>query len=131
VDSNIEIAERIYDAWGQGDFSGSDWAAPEFELVAVDGPTTGHAVGMDAAAKLWSEVLSAWEDFRTLVEEFVPINDDCLLVLTTNSGRGKSSGMNVGTITGKGANVLYIRNGKVTKLLAYWDREAALADLGR
>jgi ketosteroid isomerase-like protein len=54
-----------------------------------------------------------------------------VLVLTDNTGRGKTSGFEVGEIRTKGANVFHIRNGKVTRLVAYWGRDRALADLGR
>jgi hypothetical protein len=46
------------------------------------------------------------------------------------SGRGKTSGLEVGDIRMAGANLFHVRGRKVTKLVLYWDRERAFADLG-
>lgn len=128
---NADIIDGIYDDWGRGDFSRIDWASQDFELVLADGPTAGSAKGLEAAGRLWGQHLTAFEDFRTLVEEIEVIGEDCVLILTTNTGRGKTSGMEVGRIATQGANVLHLRDGKVTKLVAYWDRERARAELAR
>jgi hypothetical protein len=53
-----------------------------------------------------------------------------VLVLVRNTGRGKRSGVKVEQITAKAANVLHIRDSKVTRLVAYADRDRAFADLG-
>jgi hypothetical protein len=53
-----------------------------------------------------------------------------VLVLHDFSGRGKTSGLEVARIRSKGANVLHLRNRKVTKSVFYFDRNRALADLG-
>jgi hypothetical protein len=42
----------------------------------------------------------------------------------------KKSGLEVAQTQTEGASLFHIRGGKVTKLLRYWDREGALADLG-
>jgi ketosteroid isomerase-like protein len=44
--------------------------------------------------------------------------------------RGKSSGLAVEHIQPKGASLFHIRDGKVTRLIAYPDRGQAFADLG-
>jgi ketosteroid isomerase-like protein len=45
------------------------------------------------------------------------------------SGRGKTSGVELGYMRTKAADLFHIRGGKVTKLVVYMDAEHALADL--
>jgi hypothetical protein len=54
------------------------------------------------------------------------------LVYVHNTGRGKGSGMEVGHLMGiaDGANLFVLRKGRVVKIVLYWDRNRALADLG-
>ena len=47
-----------------------------------------------------------------------------------NSGRGKSSGVDIEQIAPQTINVFHIHDGKVTRLLAYAEVDRALADLG-
>ena len=46
------------------------------------------------------------------------------------SGRGKTSGLEVGDIQMKGANLFQLRDGKVTRFVLYWDRQHAHPDVG-
>ena len=48
----------------------------------------------------------------------------------TATGRGKTSGLAVEQVRAKGAHLLHVRGSKVVRLVFYWDRERALADLG-
>jgi ketosteroid isomerase-like protein len=50
-------------------------------------------------------------------------------VLMHLSGRGRTSGLEVGDIRMKGANLFHLRDGKVTRLVLYWDREHADPDV--
>ena len=43
----------------------------------------------------------------------------------------KASGMDVRATPGLGASLFHVRDGRVTKRLVCWDRDRALADLGR
>ena len=63
-------------------------------------------------------------------DEYRALDDERVLVLMHFSGRGKTSGLEVGDIQMKGANLFHVRGGKVTRLVTYWDRERAFADLG-
>jgi ketosteroid isomerase-like protein len=64
------------------------------------------------------------------VEEFIPIDRERVLVLTSNTGRGKTSAFEVGELGTRSANLFHIRDGKVTRLVAYWDRDRALEAVG-
>jgi ketosteroid isomerase-like protein len=131
--SNLELVRAIYAAWERGDFSSADWAHPEIEYVAADGPAPGAWRGLAAMAGVVREQLSAWEDFRLEAEEYRELDGERVLVLSHSSGRGKTSSLEIGQISrtgGRGAALLHVRGGKVTKIVLYWERDHALADLG-
>jgi ketosteroid isomerase-like protein len=128
--ANVELVRSIYAAWERGDFSSVEWAHPNIEYVFVDGPSPGRwtgVAGMREASHAW---VSAWEDWRASAEEVRELDEERVLVLFRLSGRGKSSGLDVGQVGAKGAGVLHVRDGKVTKLICWWDRRRGFADLG-
>jgi ketosteroid isomerase-like protein len=131
---NVEIARSVYGAWERGDFSSAEWAHPEIELVIADGLEVGTWTGPAGMAHAWHEWLGAWEEYRVEVDEYRELDDERILVLMLHCGRGRTSGLDVGQMgegaKRAGANVLYFRDGRVTRLVLYWDRERALADLG-
>jgi ketosteroid isomerase-like protein len=130
VSENLDIVRSIYVEWERGDFSSVDWAHPEIEYVFVGGPEPRTWTGVAAMAKAWREFLSAWEDYSIEAEEYRELDDERVLVLDRRSGRGKTSGMEVGQIGGKDALVFHIRDGKVSRFVGYFDRDLAFADLG-
>ena len=95
---NVEVVQAIYAAWGAGDFSSVDWAHAEIEFEFADGPTPGAWTGRAAMAKAWSETMSAFEELHAIAEEYCGLDDERVLVLMHNSGRGKESGLDVGLI---------------------------------
>jgi hypothetical protein len=98
--------------------------------VIADGLSPGTWKGLDGMAKAWRELASAWEDHRTVAEEFRELDDERVLVLLHRTARGKISGLDLDPRWTKGAGVFHVRGGKVTRLIVYFDRERALADLG-
>jgi ketosteroid isomerase-like protein len=74
--------------------------------------------------------MSAWEGYRTGAEEYRELDAERVLVLTRSSGRGKRSGIELSQVQPRGAMVFHIRDGKVTHLTAYLERDRAIADLG-
>jgi hypothetical protein len=64
------------------------------------------------------------------VDEYRELDGGRVLVLFRRSGRGKTSGLEIDQLGGKGADLFHVRGGKVTRLINYWDRDRALADHG-
>ena len=129
-EENVEVVRSIFAAWERGDFRSADWAHPEISFVVADGPTPGGWTGVAEMAEAWREMLSAFEELRSEADEYRALDEERVLVLVHFRGRGKTSGMEVGDIQMKGANVFHVRGGKVTRLVLYWDRENALPDAG-
>jgi ketosteroid isomerase-like protein len=127
---NVEIVRSIYAAHERGDFGSVEWAHPEIEFVISDGPSPGRWTGLAAMAEAWRDFLRAWEGYRTQVEEYRQLDGERILVLTHRAGRGKTSGMDIGGMRAKGANLFHLRDGKVIRLVFYWDRERALEAVG-
>ncbi|TMK97608.1 MAG: nuclear transport factor 2 family protein [Actinobacteria bacterium] len=127
---NVDLVRSIYAAWERGDFSSADWADPEIEYVVADGTEPGVWKGIPAMSATWRETLRVWEDVHTEVDEYRELDDERVFALLSWSGRGRTSGFDLADVPWRGANVVHIRDGKVTRLVLYWDRERALADLG-
>jgi ketosteroid isomerase-like protein len=128
--ANVDIARSIYAAWERGDLSSAEWAHPEIELVYADGPDPGSWKGTSRMAEAVRNIMSAWENVRAEADEYRELDDEHVLVLDHRSARGKRSGVEIDQILTQGAVLFQIRDGKVVRLLIYWDRERGLADLG-
>jgi ketosteroid isomerase-like protein len=128
--TNLDLVRSIYAAWERGEFSRAEWADPEIEFVVADGPEPGTWTGLAGLAEWSRDFLSTWEDLHAEAEEFREIDRERVLVLLHNRGRGKMSGLEVGQMSGKAANLFHVRKGKVTRFVNYFDRDRALADLG-
>jgi ketosteroid isomerase-like protein len=130
VSENLDLIKSIYAAWERGDFSSADWADPEIEFAMVGGLIEGRWRGVAQMSEAWAAMLRAWEDLRAVPDGFRELDRGRVLVFLRNEGRGKGSGIDVGEISTKAANLFRIRDGKVTSLTLYWDRGRAIADLG-
>jgi ketosteroid isomerase-like protein len=128
---NLDLVRSITAAWERGDYSNVEWADPEIEYLVVDGPSPGTWTGLAGMADGWGDFLRAWEhEFHCVVEEYRELDGERVLVLQHFGGRGKASGVEVTQMTGKGATLFHLRDGKVTRLVLCFDRERASADLG-
>ena len=125
---NVELVRSICSPWERGDYSSA--AHPEIEYVIADGPAPGRWRGLAGLAEGWRSWLSAFEDFGAEAEDYLEIDDERVLVPLHNTGRGKASGLDIGQVQSRGANLFHIRGGKVTKLVTYMNREQALEAVG-
>ena len=127
MSTNLDLVRSIYADWERGDFSRADWADPEIEFEAIGGLEPGRAHGIPGMARAMREFLTAWEGWRTQAEEYREVDNERILVLTRESARGKTSGVDTRKMR---ANLFHLHGGKVTRLVIYWDCDRALADLG-
>jgi ketosteroid isomerase-like protein len=132
VSENLDLVRSIYADWEFGNFSSSDWAHPEVEVVIADGPAPGKWTGRAGMAQSHREFLSAYEGLRMVANEYRELDEERVLVLVRIEGRGKTSGMDLRDIMSdrKAADLFHIRDGQVIRLVIYYDTEDALADLG-
>ena len=128
--ANVELVRSVHAAWDRGDYSSVEWAHPEIEFVIADGPAPSARSGLAGMAGGFRDYLGAWDDYRIEVEEYRELDDERVLVLTNRTGRGKTSGLELGQMRAKGASLWHVRGSKVTRLVVYWEGERALADLG-
>jgi ketosteroid isomerase-like protein len=126
---NLELVRSICDAWARGDWSSAQWADPEIEYLADDGLTSRTWKGLAGMSEGWSDFMRAWADIRFELEEYRELDGERVLVLNHFSGRGRTSGVEIGEVAADAACVFDLHRGRVTRLAAYMDRKKALADL--
>src|ERR1700730_9993767 len=130
MSKNLDLVRSIYAAWERGDFSQIEWVDPEIEFVVTGGLASGSWRGVAKMAEYVREVFSEMEDWRDEADEYRELADGRVLVLDRLSARGRTSGADLGQTQRRGARVFHIHGGRFTRLVVYWDRERALADLG-
>src|SRR5205085_386903 len=85
---------------------------PEIEYVIADGPDPGVWRGRAAMAKAWGDVLSAYAEYRTVVDEIREIDEERVLVLGSFGGRGKASGIGAFEGMRTAASLWQVRNSR-------------------
>ena len=127
---NVEIVRRIYADWAQGRFASVDLLDPEIEFVLADGPSPGSYKGLAAMAKANRDWLQAWDEARQVPDQLRELDDERVLAFHHYRARGKKSGLDLGHMRGDAAAVFHVSNGKVTRLVHYFDRGTALEAVG-
>ena len=127
--SNLDLVRSIYADWEQGRFAQAEWAHPEIEFVIADGPGAGIWKGLAAMSEAFRDSIRPWAEWRVEAEEFRELDSERVLVLQRYEGLGKTSGVDLADMRSEGANLFHVRDGKVTRLVNYFDRRNALANI--
>src|SRR2546423_10612537 len=93
MSENLELVRSILAEWERGDYSSTEWADPKVEFVLTGGIDPSTSIGLQAMGEAWRGWLSEWDGFRSMAEEFRELDEERVLVLTRNSGRGRRSGV--------------------------------------
>ncbi len=130
MSENLDLVRSIYADWERGDFSASDWAHPEIENADADGFLGGGTGELTVIRQGVRAFLSEWDEFRLVADSVQELDPERVLVLDHRAGRSRTSGLDLGAMRTDGARVFYVSNGLVTRIVVYFDRKRALADLG-
>ena len=130
MSANVDLVRSIFDAWQHGDFDSAAWADPGIEFVIADGPSPGSWEGLDGMIEGWRDFLKAWEHWRGEAEDYRELDSERVLVLIHGTGRGKASGVDAAQMRSQGANLFHISGARVKRLVVYFNREIAFADVG-
>jgi uncharacterized protein len=90
---NVEIVRGVFDAFLRGELEAAlDAFDPDVEFdvtLRADGRVHQGHEGVREAVSTW---VDTWDDYRLDIEEYIDEGDD-VIVLATESGRGKGSGI--------------------------------------
>jgi ketosteroid isomerase-like protein len=129
---NVEVVRRVYEAAARGD------TAAVFALYDPDiewdasrtsrGVMTGRVVhGRDALLKWLREWYEVWETIDDDLEGLIEANDDTIISIMVQRGRGRASGVEV---EDRLATVWTISEGKVTRVVWFPTEEEARQAVG-
>src|SRR4051794_11270434 len=105
MSDNVAIVRSIYAAWSRGDFGSVEWADPEIEFVAADGPDPGVSKGVAAMGARWGAWKAIWDSYRSEALDVRELDGGRVLVHMQHGGRGKASGVEVDQLDRRGINV--------------------------
>ncbi|MGO8906652.1 MAG: nuclear transport factor 2 family protein [Solirubrobacteraceae bacterium] len=126
--ANLDLVRSIYAAWERGDFSSVEWAHAEIECVSNEPLIPLDATGVAELGKVWGNWLRAWNGFHIDADGCREVDVERVLTLLHYGGRDRLAGQEV--MPTEAALLFHIRDGKVARLIIYWDCNLAFADLG-
>ena len=97
------------------------------DLGVEGGPRDLFAKGVDGFLNFWREWLSAWQTWNLGAPQFIDVDEDRVLVSYEVRARSKTDQVEV---IFEAANLMTLREGKLTRLELFLNREQALEAAG-
>ena len=125
--ADVERVKSSYDALNRRDIDGTVAALDDDATWAEHSelPEAGSYRGVAAIRTFLEQFLESWERFDQEIEEEI-VRGHCALLFIHLQARGKGSGIEVNS---RYAHLWQLREGRGTRVDAYYDREQALAAL--
>jgi ketosteroid isomerase-like protein len=127
---NVEIVRRLVEAFNSGGL-GSDATLSFFDAAAVfeeppEQPGPGVAHGREAVSRMFTQFDEAWETHQSHPDEIRVIDDERVLLLSVEHFRGRD-GIEIDQPSG---TIFTLRDGKIVRMQAFWERASALEAAG-
>ena len=127
---NVDLARRSFEAIQRGDFAlAQSLLAPDAVIVQPpEVPDAKSYEGPDAIRQGWEDWPRQWEDFRIELVEVIDVDDDTLVSVTRQQGRGRDSGIEMSF------EVYFVtrgRDGLIAIMEMFFSRDQALKAVGR
>ena len=125
---NIELFQRAARVFGQGDVKTAlELTSEDIEFIALRSATEGPYMGHEGIRKFLEDTRESFELFDPHYEDVRDLGDGRVLGLGAIRIRGRGSGVETDVPS---AVIVRIREGRITHLRDYGDREAALDAAG-
>ena len=129
-EENVNIVRRAVEEFNDRGFEGigeSELVTDDFEFhEPPEQPAPRVARGREEARRMGVEFDAAWEEHRSEPQEIRAVGADRVLLVTTEHFLGRD-GIELETPF---AAVFTLRDGKISRWQAFWDKEKALAAAG-
>jgi ketosteroid isomerase-like protein len=124
---NVELVKRMYALFEAGDAEGTLACFSEDVVVeAPDRPDLTDGRGREALGTLVGSWVESWEDWSQEIDEVREFGDH-VMVISTQRGRAKSSGIE---IAAQYAYLYEVRNGELSRMGMYSSPDEALEAAG-
>ena len=129
-EQNVEVVRQGWEAWFRGDFQGLFrhfdpeivWDLSHFH----DWPESSYHQ-IEGVERFLTEWLEVWDQYEVRIDEVLGAPDGRVVTLLWQRGQGRDSGL---PLDMEMAQVASFRDGKITRLAQYEDRNEALEAVG-